>query len=205
MMLARDLAAVPGEWRWQTAYLAVKCLHRRGERFAASVLADALLNLESEKAAKVSAADIYLKMAKAKISRDEGRMDDAERWCRAVVESAKSSGIVLPFLGVMLGPKSVLERTLSEEAPELLAKVKRLTNGYFRNLAKYHNRFTGESVTEILSPREFFLAQSLKSGLRYKEIAERMGVAPGRVHNMVGMLYETLGISRREEIGDLVW
>ena len=200
-----DLAAVPGEWRRQVAYLAVQCLYRRNECVAAAVLADALLNLESGKTVKSSAADIYLKMAKAKICRDEGRMDEAERWCRAVVESAKPLGIVLPFLGVMLGPKSALERALSEGAPELLAKIKRLTGGYFRNLAKYHNRFTGDSVTEILSPREFFLAQSLKRGLRYKEIAERMGIAQGRVHNMVGMLYETLGIGCKEEIGDLVW
>ena len=200
-----DLAAVPGEWRRQVAYLAVQCLHRRNERVAAAVLADALLNLEADKAVGFSAADVYLKMAKAKICHDEGRMREAERWYRAVVESAKPLGIVLPFLGVMLGPKSALERALSEGAPELLAKVKRLTGGYFRNLAKYHNRFTGDSVAEILSPREFFLAQSLKRGLRYKEIAERMGIAPGRVHNMVGLLYETLGIDRREEIGDLVW
>ena len=200
-----DLSAVPGEWRRQVAYLAVECLHRRGERVAAAVLADALLNLESDKEVRASAADIYLKMAKARICRDEGRMNEAERWCRVVVESAKPLGIILPFLGVMLGPKSVMERALSEGAPELLAKIKRLTNGYFRNLAKYHNRYTGDSVTEILSPREFFLAQSLKIGLRYREIAERMGIAQGRVHNMVSMLYETLGIEGREEIGDLVW
>lgn len=200
-----DLAAVPGEWRRQVAYLAVKCLYRRNECVAAAVLADALLNLESDKTVGSSAADIYLKMAKAKICRHEGRMHESERWCRAVVESARPLGIVLPFLGAMLGPKSVMERALSEGAPELLAKIRRLTGGYFRNLAKYHNRFTGDSVAEILSPREFFLAQSLKQGLRYKEIAERMGIAPGRVHNMVGMLYETLGIDGREEIADLVW
>ena len=200
-----DLAAVPGEWRRQVAYLAVQCLHRRNERVAAAVLADALLNLEADKAVGFSAADVYLKMAKAKICHDEGRMREAERWYRAVVESAKPLGIVLPFLGVMLGPKSALERALSEGAPVLLTRIKRLTNGYFRNLAKYHNRYTGDSVTEILSPREFFLAQCLKSGLRYKEIAERMGIAQGRVHNLISMLYETLGIGGSEEIGDLVW
>ena len=200
-----DLSAIPGEWRRQVAYLAVVCLARRGEYKASAVLADVLLNLDPNCVVESSSADIYLKMERAKSCRDEGRMDEAERWCRAVVESAKPLGIVLPFLGVMLGPKSVLERALSEGAPELLAKIKRLTNGYFRNLAKYHNRLTGESVAEILSPREFFLAQSLKRGLRYKEIAERMGIAQGRVHNMVGMLYETLGIEGRDEIGDLVW
>ena len=121
------------------------------------------------------------------------------------MESAKPLGIVLPFLGVMLGPKSVLERALAEDAPELLKKVKKLTNGYFRNLVKYHNRYTGDSVSEELRPREFFLALSLKRGLRYKEIAERMGIAQGRVHNMAVEIYEILGIRRGAKIGNQVW
>ena len=200
-----DLASIPGEWRHQVAYLAVGCLKRRGEYMAAAVLVDAVLNLDPSKAVKSSVADIFLKMEKAKLCREAGRMDESARWCRAVVESAKPRGIILPFLGVMLGPKSVLELALAEDAPELLAKVKKLTNGYFRNLVKYHNRYTGDSVSEELRPREFFLAQSLKRGLRYKEIAERMGVAQGRVHNMAVEVYETLGIKRGEKIGNQVW
>ena len=200
-----NLAEIPGEWRRQVAYLAVSCLQRRGEYTAAGVLSDALLNLEPDKATRGSSADIYLKMAKAIICRDEGRMDAAARWCRAVVESAKPLGIILPFLGVVLGPKSVLERALLAGAPELLAKAKKLTNGYFRNLVKYHNRFTGENVTEDLTPREFFLAQSLKNGMHYKEVAERLGVSLNRVHAMAKGVYATLGISRASSIGNLVW
>ena len=49
--------------------------------------------------------------------------------------AAKPLGIILPFLGMMLGPKSALERALAADAPELLMKVRKLTNGYFRNLA----------------------------------------------------------------------
>lgn len=200
-----DLSVIPGEWRRQVAYLSVSCLARKGEYMAAGVLADALLNLESEKTTKGSAADIYLKMAKATICRDEGRMDAADRWCCAVVESAKPLGIVLPFLGVVLGPKSALERALVAEAPELLAKVKKLTKGFFRNLVKYHNRYTGETVTEDLTPREFFLAQSLKNGMRYKEVAERLGVSLNRVHAMAKSVYATLGIRGASAIGDRVW
>ena len=200
-----DLSSIPCEWRRQVAYLAVACLERRGEYRAAAVLADALLNLDPNSVVESSAADIYLKMAKATICRGEGRMDESERWCRAVVKSAKPFGIILPFLGMMLGPKSVLERALAADAPELLTKIRKLTNGYFRNLVKYHNRFTGESVTEDLTSREFFLAQSLKNGLRYKEIAERMGISLNRVHAMTKNVYATLGIRRASQIGDRVW
>ena len=200
-----DLSSIPAEWRHQVAYLEVECLARRGEYKAASVLADALLNLNPEKAASGSSAEVFLKMAKAHVCRDEGRMAESAKWCREVVESAKSLGIVLPFLGMVMGPKSVLERALAKDAPELLAKVKKLTNGYFRNLVKYHNRFTGESVTEDLTPREFFLAQSLKNGFRYKEIAERLGVSLNRVHAMAKDVYATLGVRGASAIGDRVW
>ena len=132
-------------------------------------------------------------------------MEESARWCRAVVESAKPMGIVLPFLGVMLGPKSVLERALAEDAPELLKKVKKLTNGYFRNLVKYHNRYTGDSVTEELRPREFYIAGLVKNGVRYKEIAERTGMSEGRVRNMISEIYDILHIGSAAEIGDLVW
>ena len=200
-----DLSSIPGEWRRQAAYLAVKSLNRKGENKAAAVLADSLLNLEEEKTVKSSATDIYLKMAKATICRDDGRIDEAERWCRAVVESAKPLGIVLPFLGVVMGPKSAMERALAGGAPELLAKVKKLTNGYFRNLVRFHNRFTGEKVSEDLTPREFYLAQCLKGGLRYKEIAERLGVSTNRVHAMAKDVYATLGVRGASAIGKRVW
>ena len=195
-----DLAAIPAEWRHQVSFLAVWYLKQKGEYKAAAILVDVLLNLEPEKAVKSSAADIFLKMAKAKLCCEAGRMDEAARWCQATVESAKPLGIVLPFLGVLLGPKSVLERALAADAPELLAKIKKMTNGYFRNLVKYHNRYAGDSVPEELRPREYYLAKSLKRGLRYKEIAERLGVSVANVHNQIVVVYEKLHISTNRDI-----
>ena len=200
-----DLSRLPAEWRRQAAYLAVGCLDRKGEYKAAAVLADALLNLEVEKAVRASAADIYLKVAKAAVCRDEGRLEEAGRWCRAVVESARPRGIVLPFLGLMLGPKSEMERALASGAPKLLAKIKRKTNGYFRNLVRYHNRYTGDRISDELTPREFYLAQSLKRGLSYKEVAVRLGVSVANVHNLIVTVYGKLHIRSNRELKDKVW
>ena len=200
-----DLSFIPGEWRRQTTYLVVSRLYGKGERKAAAVLAEALLNLESEREVKSSAADIYLKMAKATIFRDEGRMDEAERWCRAVVASAKPLGIILPFLGVVMGPKSAMERALAADAPELLAKVKKQTNEYFRNLVRFHNRYTGEKISDVLTPREFYLAQCLRCGLRYKEVAVRLGVSVANVHNLIVAIYEKLHIHSNRDLAGKIW
>ena len=200
-----DLAAVPKPWQRQVAYLAIKRLERRGESRTASVLADALLNLAPGDGVRAEAADIHLFMAKALIARLEGRMADAERWCRAAVTAARDGDIVLPFLGLAMGPKTVIERAFVDLAPELLAKIKNRTNGFFRNLLKFHNRYTGESVNESLLPRQVFLASSLKQGFRYNDIAIRLGVTRNRLHDMVQDLYEDLGIGKRTEIGSKVW
>lgn len=200
-----DLSRLPAEWRRQAAYLAVSCLDRKGEYKAAAVLADALLNLEAEQTVKASAADIYLKMAKAAICRDEGRLEEAGRWCRAVVESARPRGIILPFLGLMLGPKSEMERALASGAPKLLAKIKRKTNGYFRNLVRFHNRYTGDRISDELTPREFYVAQALKRGLTYKEVAVRLGVSVANVHNLIVTVYGKLHVRSNRELKGKVW
>ena len=200
-----DLSSVPGDWRRQVGYLSVRELARRGEKKAAEVLADALLGLDPARECRASAADIHLKLVRADICREEARMDESARLYRAVVESAKVRGIVLPFLGTAMGPKTALEHALGEGAPELLQKVKKLSNGYFRNLVKYHNRYTGDSVADKLTPREFYIACHLKRGFRYKEIAERLEVSQNRLHAIVKTVYATLNIGSSEEIGDLVW
>ena len=200
-----DFSSLPGAWRRPFGYLAVGGLRDCGELRAAAVLSDALLSLDAERVMTCSSVDIGLKMEKAAICLDEGHADEAARWCRAAASSAKSINAVLPFVGELLGPKSMTERAIAAEAPELLRRIKKMESEYFRNLVKYHNRLTGESVTDELTLREFFLAKSLKRGLRYKEIAGLLGVSEGRVHNMVVSTYEALGVKCAAQIGGLVW
>ena len=199
------LWSVPHEWRPQVWYLAVKRFEHMGEFMAADVLANVILNLLPSKAMFGSAADIHLKLALAQVARERGRMDEAMRWCRETVVSAKTKDAVLPFLGKVMGPKSALEIAFADLAPDLLQRVKSLTNDYFRNLVRFHNRYTGEKIADTLNPREFYLAQSLKRGLRYKEIAERLGVSPNRVHAMAKDVYATLGVRGASSIGSRVW
>lgn len=202
---ALDLSAVPARWRRQVTFLAVKRLGRKGECLSASVLADVLLNLRSESDVLASPGDIHLLLSKALVARLEGRMDEAGRWCHAAVSLARDKGIVLPFLGLAMGPKTVIEKAFVELAPDLLAQVKRQTKPFFRNVLLFHNRYTGESVREDLTPRQVFLASSLKQGMRYKDLALRLGVTLNRLHELVQELYATLGIGRRKEIGSKVW
>lgn len=202
---APRLSEMPVEWRHRACFVAVKYLQRLGERRSALLLGEAVLNLDPNAVPKDSSVAIHLKMTLANLYRDEAMSDEARRMYREAVISAATRGAVLPFLGIALGPKSALEITLQEYAPELLKRVRRQTNEYFRNLVHFHNRFTGENVVETLSPREFYVATSLLHGSRYKQIAERMGISLNRLHDMVKDLHAKLGIRKASDLNGKVW
>ena len=202
---AFDLAVIPSAWRGQAALLALNRMIWHGETERAAVLAEAMLALVADGAPAGSYPDVALKLACARIAHDGMRMDAAHKWATEAARSAKLSGVIFPFLGKALGPKSPIEMALAEEAPDLLAKVKAINAGYFRSLLRLHNRHTGDSVVETLSPREFYLGCALKRGMRYKEIAERMGVSPANAHNLVIALYGTLHIRKASELTTQVW
>ena len=200
-----DLSVIPDDWRFSAALLALNRMIWRGETDRAAVLAEVMTGFSMKGAPAGSYPEVALKLARARIAHDKSRINTTQHLAREAAKAAKISGVIYPFLGKALGPKSPLELAFTEEAPDLLEKLKVMNAGFFRNLVKLHNHCTGESVVETLSPREFYLASALKHGVRYKEIAERMGIAYCRVNVLATRLYETLDIHKREELDKLVW
>lgn len=197
------LSDFPEDWRYATALLVMKLLRISGEHLAAWGVSELLLNLGS--GTPDLAADLHIKLTRALICQDVGRMDDAERWARQAVEVARTRGVVLPFVGRLLGPKSPIEKSLCELAPELHARARALSGTYFRGVLRLHNRLTGERRAENLTPREFFVARSLVRGLSYKEVALRLGIAYSRVNEVVTELHEKLNVRTTAEMKPLVW
>ena len=77
-------------------------------------------------------------------------------------------------------------------------------SAFFRNLVRFHNRLTGESMTDLLSPREFYVATALTRGLKYKEIAERLGIAYCRVNDLITTIHDKLDIHGSNELKSFV-
>ena len=69
----------------------------------------------------------------------------------------------------------------------------------------FHNHFTGGTVTEVLSPQEFYLAQQLRDGRSYEEIADKLNVSRSRVNRVVESIYAKLGVHGKAHLGDYVW
>lgn len=205
-MDALDFSSFPPAYRHQAALLALERLVRCGEFRAAEALAESLLSLSPASVCALgSPSEVRVKFLRAQLCLNELRMEAAEHWTLEAVKSAAIHNVVLPFLGEAFGPKSIFERSLLSESPELLERLRQRGSDYLRQLVRFHNHHTGESITERLAPREFNLACALKRGLRYKEIAAHMGITYGHMKNMVAELYETLGICQSSELKGLVW
>ena len=203
-LVRMDLSFVPEEWRLQVAYLATKAFLRRGNAEAAYAVASLLLHTDGQRKWQMHPS-LNLYMVCAIACRELGRKKEMYHWFRQAVEFAKKDHVILPFLGYWHGKGSPLHQIVSEQAPELMPDLDRLTVVYLRNLIRFHNHFTGNHVTEKLTPREFYLAGQFKSGRSCQQIADLMGLSAGRIRNLASGIYTKLHISRRAELDSLMW
>lgn len=68
----------------------------------------------------------------------------------------------------------------------------------------FHNRFTSENLTTILTPQEYQLARQIARGASYAEAARRMNLSVGRVKNILLDVYGKLCISKRSQLAHFV-
>ena len=199
-----QLSHIPQEWRFLAAFLTAAGFMLRREYAKAYGAAQMLLYLVPEKAFS-TVVSAYLKFVLATSLQKQGRFAECESLFRETVKEAAPQKFLLMFLGVPLGLKSPLYRALNEESPDLLRKVRRLSADFLRNKVRLHNFLTGEKLVDCLSPREFEVASSLRHGLRYKEIADQLGVEPSSINGVTKSIYAKLGIHGIPELADKVW
>ena len=203
-MVRGDLTKIPEDWKRQCAYLGVKGALVRRDYATAYMVASVLLNIGPMKDA-LSAFPTYERIVCAHTCHEFGRREESYLWYRRAAELTCPYGIVLPYLlmAARLGP--IMGDAIQEVSPEAAAKVRRLAPGFFANLIRFHNHFTGGTVTEVLSPQEFYLAQQLRDGRSYEEIADKLYVSRSRVNRVVESIYAKLGVHCKSRLGDYVW
>jgi RNA polymerase sigma factor (sigma-70 family) len=112
---------------------------------------------------------------------------------KALFESLKAGAC--GYLLKRTPPEKILEAIRDARAggvplnPQMAAKVA----NYFQQLHDEKNDLTS------LSPRERQTLELLAEGYLYKEIADRLGVSPGTVHQFSKRIYEKLHVRSRTE------
>ena len=75
----------------------------------------------------------------------------------------------------------------------------------FRNWTTFHNHFTNDNLTLILTLREYHIAQMVARRVPYEKIAKQQCISVGRVKNIMVEVYGKLFISGREELSKYVF
>lgn len=75
----------------------------------------------------------------------------------------------------------------------------------FRNWTAFHNQFTNDNLTFILTLREYHIAQMAARHIPYEKIAKQQCISVGRVKNIMMEIYGKLFISGRGELSKYVF
>ena len=147
----------------------------------------------------ITITDIYLRMICAVELYILGQKDEARRWLSDTMRMAIPHGFITPFAELVNAFGGLMEQCLKQEFPIITTIIE---NGRAHGkLDHFHNRFTKDNITFILSLREYHIAV-LAANRTYSEIAKQYDISVGRLKNIMLEIYEKLFISGRDEFAN---
>lgn len=135
---------------------------------------------------------------------DLGEEEQAEASLCAAMDLGLPCGMTTPFADsfTMLG--GLMDKCLQRLYPEYRKPVEDLWESSFKNWISFHNKFTRENITTLLTAQEYQIAYLAAKGATYKEIARRMHLSVGRVKNILTNIYGKLCIEKKSQLKNLV-
>ncbi len=97
--------------------------------------------------------------------------------------------------------QGIVEAQIKKSRPDSYKNIVSLVENFSKGWRTIHNELTQNSVTVLLSTTEFAIAMLFNRNWSVKEIAEHMDISPRMVKHHLSVIYEKLGVSNREELG----
>ncbi len=203
---AGDFGALPLSIRIDACFHRAKYFQGLGKyesMLAVSETALALCDAEPD----IHYSAIYLRHMCASACYALGRQGEATQWLRESMRRALPHGFITPFAEAATADGGLVEQLLEREFPACYAPVTALWKRSIPNWLSFHNRFTKDNITGILSLREYQIARLAADGVPYREIARRFHISEGHLKNLMQKLCEKLlisGKSRRQALSKYV-
>ncbi len=153
----------------------------------------------------ITLTDIYLRMACAVACYCLEQRDEAKRWLLEVMTVALPHGFITPFAENVPALGGLVEQCLEQEFPQYYDAVIGQCERTWKNWVTFHNLFTKDNITLILSLREYHIALLVAHRVPYAEIAKQYNISVGRLKNIMLDIYGKLFISGRDELAKYVF
>ena len=198
-----DLSALPPQLMPDALYLRAKyfqCLHKYDTMLA---VAQTALTLSAQPRG-FTITDIYLRMTCAIACHYLERDDEAQYWLLEAMHLALPHGFITPFAEVITSLGGLIEQCLEQEFPAFHEAVLEQWNRTCKNWVAFHNQFTRDNITLMLSLREYHIALLVARRVPYAKIAKQYCISVGRLKNIMLEIYEKLCISGRNELSKYI-
>ncbi len=200
---AGDLENLPAAARLNAIYLRIKyfnCLEHSEAMLAAAQTALSL----SSSPESFTIYDIYLRLMCAVACRYLERSREASDYLLEAMRLALPHGFITPFAEIVTALGGLLERCLEEDFPDYYDPVLQQWQDTWKNWINFHNQFTKDNITLILSLREYHIAVLVARRVPYAQIARQYYISVGRLKNIILEIYAKLSISGRDELAKYV-
>lgn len=194
-----DLGALPPAVRPYALYLRSKyflCLGQFQTMLAVAQTAQSVCAPEKG----IAPYDIYLRMMCAVSCHNLERDEEARRWLLDACRIALPHDLITPFAEHVTLFGGLMEQVLAQEFPDCYERVLKQWKRTWRNWITFHNRFTKDNITLILSLREYHFALQVARRVPHAKIARQYGISVGRFRNIMREIYEKLSISGPREL-----
>lgn len=148
--------------------------------------------------------DVYFRAVCAIACHALGRIDEAKRWLMESLKIALPLGFITPFAESITAFGGLLEQCLEQEFPAYYGAITSQWEWSFSNWLDFHNRFTKNNITRVLTLREYELAVLAARRVPYEQIAKRYSISVGRLKNKMNEIYGKLYVSNRKELSKLI-
>ena len=198
-----ELSEVLPQARPNALYLRAKYFYSIGRFDTAIAISQSALILSHEEG-KITMTEIYLRMTCAIACYALNQICEAKVWLLSAMKLALPHGFITPFVEHITCLGGLVEKCLEEEFPNYYKVIINQWEKLGKNWIVFHNQFTKDNITQILTLREFHIAVLVARHEPYAKIAKQYGISVGRLKNIMMEIREKLFISSREELEKLV-
>ena len=194
-----DFSRLPAKVRPDAVYKHAKYLQSIGSFESMLVTAKIAISLCCSENT-MSFHDIYFRVICAAACTGLRRMDEVTFWLKDAISLALPHGFIMPIAESAIAFHGLLEQLLEREYSTRKNIFFKLWENAFANWVSFHNHFTKDNITCILSMREQEIAIMVTYRIPRMQIAEQLHISEGRLNNIIGEIYEKLHISSRDEL-----
>ena len=192
-----DFDALPEEAKPDARYKRSKYFNCLGEYGFSLAIAETSLSFYSP-AQGISVTNIYQRIACAAAAAALNRRAYAKRTLLETMDICIPHGFITPFAELLTGFGGLVEECLRESYPAVYDTVIAQWERTFKNWIAFHNRFTRENITSILTINEYHVAQLLAVNHTYAKIGKHFNMTYREVKDTAESIYRKLLLDKRK-------